>query len=38
MEYIQHLVDANYIHASAVEIAEAERDPPDFGIFGKKKD
>ncbi|KAL8409143.1 hypothetical protein RB594_007553 [Gaeumannomyces avenae] len=37
MEYLNWLVQTNYIHASAVETAQAERDPGDFGIFGKKK-
>ncbi|KAI1362943.1 hypothetical protein F5Y08DRAFT_310726 [Xylaria arbuscula] len=34
MEYLQRLVQKGYLEPTAVEIAQGERDPPDFGIFG----
>lgn len=32
MDFIRHLVRKGIINAAAIEIAQAERDPPDFGI------
>ncbi|KAK3935021.1 hypothetical protein QBC46DRAFT_58986 [Diplogelasinospora grovesii] len=37
MEYLKLLADQGLIDASAVSTAEAERDPPNHGIFGAKK-
>lgn len=32
MEYLRHLRDAKYITSEAVELAQAQRDPPTHGI------
>ncbi|KAK4496960.1 hypothetical protein PRZ48_011409 [Zasmidium cellare] len=32
MEYLRHLVQKGMLDATAIDIAQAERDPPDFGI------
>lgn len=32
MEYLRRLMDLNYISPEAVELAQAERDPPTHGI------
>ncbi|KAI5866297.1 hypothetical protein GGS23DRAFT_617360 [Durotheca rogersii] len=34
MEVLAHLVKENLIHEDAVNIVQAERDPPTHGIFG----
>ncbi|ROT37705.1 hypothetical protein SODALDRAFT_361430 [Sodiomyces alkalinus F11] len=34
MEFLASLVEHNLIHESAVDIAQAERDPTSHGIFG----
>ncbi|KAI1122737.1 hypothetical protein F5Y10DRAFT_270793 [Nemania abortiva] len=37
MEYLDRLVQRGYLKPSAVEVAQNERDPPNFGIFGAGK-
>lgn len=32
MDYIRLLVHKGYLDEAAVEIAQAEKDPPDFGV------
>jgi hypothetical protein len=32
MEYVQRLVQVNYLNAAAIDIVQSKRDPPEFGI------